>query len=175
MGDLLAAVLLLTAQPGQYEPLPTEEAFPAIRDGVHQIAVQWEILDTRETSYIFHSLSSFQSDLDLLRRRRLDFAGCPPVSECGKFPDRYVCNRIIEGNRLERCELLQRRDLERDRQELFESRIVELDSEYRILDACRDAWADMYYITVRRHALRRLRDTLGEENYQMGLLPGWAP
>lgn len=50
--DLVLAAVLLTTPPGVPEPTPPAEKWPDIRDAIHKVAVDWEILDPRETRYI---------------------------------------------------------------------------------------------------------------------------
>ena len=168
--NTLTAILLLTTSPGTFDPCPTEEDFPAIRDAVHHVAIALEILDTRETGYIFAKRADFDSDLNLLRRRYQDFKDAPRLAECWKFPDRFRCNELIAFNRGFRCQLSQRRLLERDREELFDAAIAEADQCFRVWDNVRDSQTEFFYTTVRRTALMRLREKLGEEAYQRGEL-----
>ena len=42
-------------------------------------------------------------------------------------------------------------------------------------DAVRDARCEFYYVTVRRQALKKLRDLVGEEAYLAGTLPPNVP
>ncbi len=113
--DLLLAILLLTAPPGIHEPLPSEESFPGMRDAVHQIAIQWEILDPREASYIFAKRSDFESDLNLLRRRYQDFKDAPRLEESNRLPERKMVNELVQFNRAFRKHLVDKHLPEPDR------------------------------------------------------------
>ncbi len=46
---------------------------------------------------------------------------------------------------------------------------------YRVWDAVRDSKCEFYYVTVRRQALRKLRDLVGPEAYEAGDLPPHVP
>ena len=173
--DLILAAILLTTLPGSPEPLPTEEEFPAMRVAVHQMAIQWEILDTRETSYIFAKRSDFDSDLNLLRRRYQDFKDAPRLDESSRLPERKLVNELVQFNRLFRKHLAERHLLEQDRQEIYAEVMIETDRLYKVWDAVRDARCDFYYVSVRRQALLRLKEMLGEEDYRDVNLPPNVP
>jgi hypothetical protein len=51
----------------------------------------------------------------------------------------------------------------------------EADRLYQVWDTVRDARCDYYYVTVRRQALKRLRDMLGSDAYYSGVLPPHVP
>jgi hypothetical protein len=175
MKDTLLAILLLTGIPGTPEPTPSEADFPAIREAVHAVAIDLEILDIRETSYIFAKRSDFESDLNLLRRRRCDFADYPRLVDAGRFPPRLLVNELIQFNRAYRQGLIDLVAIEQDRTEMYYSAIMETNRLYRVWDAVRDARCEFYYVTVRRAALNRLREDLGEEDYAAVRLPPNVP
>ena len=52
---------------------------------------------------------------------------------------------------------------------------AEVDRLYQIWDTTRDARCEYYYIHVRRGALKKLRDAVGEEAYYSGTLPPHVP
>ena len=53
--------------------------------------------------------------------------------------------------------------------------LAETDRLYLVWDAVRDARCDFYYVTVRRQALKKLRDLVGDEAYATGELPPNVP
>ena len=53
--------------------------------------------------------------------------------------------------------------------------LQETDQLYQIWDTVRDARCEYYYVTVRRQALKRLREALGDEAYFSGRLPPHVP
>ena len=173
--EFLLAILLLTAQPGTPEPLPSEEAFPAIRDAVHKVAIEWEILDSRETGYIFAKRADFDSDLNLLRRRYQDFKDAPRLDESNRLPERKLVNELVQFNRAFRKHLVDKHVLEQDRAEVYEAVMIETDRLYKVWDAVRDARCEFYYVTVRRQALVKLKEMLGDEEYLAVNLPPNVP
>lgn len=173
--DLVEAIVLITTLPNTNGPVPSEDAFPAIREAVHKVAIDWEILDTRETSYIFAKRSDFESDLNLLRRRYQDFKDAPPLSDSQLLPERKLVNDLVQFNRAYRKHLVEKHLLEQDRAGLYEEVMIECDQLYKVWDAVRDARCEFYYITVRRQALIRLKQMLGEEDYRNVNLPPNVP
>lgn len=51
----------------------------------------------------------------------------------------------------------------------------EVEQLYVIWDSVRDARCDYYYVHIRRQALKRLHDILGEKDYNEGQLPPHVP
>ncbi|MBY0461300.1 MAG: hypothetical protein K2V38_28615, partial [Gemmataceae bacterium] len=167
--------VLLTAPVGTCEPIPTEDRWPAVRDAIHHTAVAWELMDPRETRYLMAGRDDFQSDLDVLRRRHADLDDAPRLVECQRLPDRRLVNDLIRANRGFRKGLEQRLVWEADRADLLNLAIEEADVLYRCWDALRDAQCDFYYVTVRRAALKKLRDAIGAEAFAAGDLPHHIP
>ena len=84
--DLLFAAMLLSAPMGTPEAAPTPERWPAVRDALHQTAVDWEILDSRERRYVLTKREDFQDDLDFLRKRRAELPRRRASSRPSGFP-----------------------------------------------------------------------------------------
>ena len=173
--ELVLAAMLLSIPPGIPATCPPEAVFPAMRDAIHQVAVQWEILDERETRYVLSRPEDFCTDLNMLRRRHRELEDAPPVSDCFRFPERPYLNEQVKFNRLFRRHMDERRQLEVDRADGLRNVVAETDRLYLIWDAARDARCDFYYVTVRRQALKKLRDLVGEEAYSQADLPANVP
>lgn len=173
--DLILAVILLTTPAGVTETAPPDDRWPGLRDAIHQTALKWEILDARETRYILARPEDFSADLNLLRRRYMDLVDAPQVADGGRFPERAVVNELIRFNRAYRKHLDGRHELEFDRTESLRSVMRETDRLYQVWDAVRDARCEFYYVTVRRQALKKLKDMIGDEDYASGTLPPNVP
>ncbi len=173
--DLMLAAILLTTPAGVAENAPSEDRWPAIRDAVHHTAMKWEILDPRETRYILARPEDFSADLNLLRRRYADLTDAPLVGDGGRFPDRAAVNELIRFNRAYRKHLDHRHELEFDRTESLRAVMRETDRLYQVWDAVRDARCEFYYVTVRRQALKKLKEMVGEDDYFAGVLPPNVP
>jgi len=174
-GDLMLAAVLLTTPAGVPEPTPAVEQWNNVRDAVHKVAVDWEILDQRETRYIMSRPDDYSADLNLLRRRYQELKDAPRVADSFRFPDRTAVNDLVRFNRAFRKHLDQRHELETDRSEELRLVMRETDRLYQVWDAVRDARCEFYYVTVRRQALKKLKDMLGDESYTAGTLPPNVP
>ena len=53
--------------------------------------------------------------------------------------------------------------------------LCETDRLFRAWDAVRDARCEFYYTTVRRHALKNLREMIGDDAFAAGELPPYVP
>ena len=175
VADLMLAGILLTTPPGTPESCPPAEQFPALRDSILQLAVEWEILDPRETRYMLTRPEDYCSDLNVLRRRYHELKDAPRVGECYRFPDRKHVNELVRFNRSYRKHLESRQQFEIDRADTFREVMQETDRLYQVWDAVRDSRCDFYYVTVRRQALKKLKELLGEDAYQFAELPPHVP
>jgi hypothetical protein len=173
--DLLFAAMLLSAPMGTPEAAPTPERWPAVRDALHQTAVDWEILDSRERRYVLTKREDFQDDLDFLRKRRAELAEAPRVAEAERLPDRLTINDCIRFNRSFRKNMEIRSAWESDRADFIREVIDENERLYKIWDAIRDAKSDMHYVTTRRIALLKLRDMIGLDAFASGEAMPYVP
>ena len=173
--DALIAFLLLTTPPCAPEPAPEPDRWPAIQQAVQKLALEWEILDERETKYILAKPEEFGGDLNLLRKRYQELKDVPPVADAVRFPDRQTANDLVKFNRAYRKTLETRQHLETDRAYDLQNAIRETDRLYAVWDAVRDARCEYYYVTVRRQSLKKLRELVGEESYRDGTLPPVVP
>lgn len=174
-GDLVLAAVLLTTPPGVPEPCPPESQFAAVKESIHRLAIEWEILDARETRYVLGSPEYFCADLNMLRRRYQDLKDAPQVADALRFPERAAVNDIVQFNRTYRKHLDERQQLEPGRAGALRDVAWETDRLYKVWDAVRDARCEYYYVTVRRQALKKVRDLVGEQAYLSGALPPNVP
>jgi hypothetical protein len=173
--SLLLAVTLLTTPPDTPEPLPSPEEWPALQAALVAVAIDWEVLDRRETRYVFARLEDFEDNLNLVRRRYRDLRDAPLLSDCQRFPDHRTVNELLGFNRAYRRQLDARQPLDQDRGDLLRAALRETDELYQVWDSVRDARCEYYYVTVRRQALKRLRCLLGCDDYATGALPPFVP
>jgi hypothetical protein len=173
--DLMLAATLLTAPVGTPEQTPPEDRWIIVRDAIHRTAVDWEIMDARETRYVLANREDFEPDLNLLRKRFTELADAPKLTDCQRLPDRRTVNELIKFNRDYRKNLEERQVWETDRSDILHTAIQETDRLYRQWDAVRDAQCDFYYVTVRRTALKKLRDAIGQDAFIAGHMPSYVP
>lgn len=177
LGDwLLAAMLLTSPSPAELQdPGALRDHFPAIRWPLLSLAIEYEILDPREMRYVLARPDDVLSDIQMLRRRYEELNDAPPLADSYRFPERTAVNEMLVFNRAFRKFLEERQPLEQVRS--ADLRVVqqETDHLYQVWDSVRDARCEYYYVTVRRQALKRLRDLVGEDRYQNGRLPPHVP
>ncbi|MBX7102693.1 MAG: hypothetical protein K1X57_01335 [Gemmataceae bacterium] len=171
----LLAVTLLTLPPDIPEPLPDPETWAELQEALVTLAIEWEILDPRETRYVFARLEDFDDNINLMRRRHRDLRGAPKLADGIRFPDHRLVNDYLSQNRSYRKHLEGRQSVEHDRLECLRAAMKETDELYQVWDAVRDARCEYYYVVVRRQALRRLLTMLGPDDYATGQLPPYLP
>ena len=169
------AVVLLTAPPGSLDPPNRPALFKFVCGPLREVAEGWEILDPREVRYILARPEDLAGDLDLLRRRLRDLATAPALADCHRLPDRKTINDLLAFNRAYRQQIDNRQPFELVHWWELRLAVQETERLYQIWDNARDARCDFYYITVRRQALKKLRDLIGDEAYYTGTLPPCVP
>jgi hypothetical protein len=173
--DYLLAVALLTSGPEAGEFPVSGEGLASVRATLQGLAVSREVLDPREMRYVLTRQEDFAADLKLLRRRHRELADAPPLQDCMRFPDRSLINELLAFNRAYRQHLDNRQALEQSYWWELREAVQETERLYQVWDTVRDARCDYYYVTVRRQALKKLRETVGEDAYWSGCLPPHVP
>lgn len=171
--DLVMAITLLTAAADS--PIAEDMNTQSVRAKLQQVAVYWELLDSREVRYVFARSEDFESDVNLLRRRYAELKDAPPAHDCQRFPERSIVNDFLAFNRAYRQHIDAQMPINPSRVWLYRTVLQETDHLYQIWDTVRDARCEYYYVTVRRQALKRLREALGNEKYYCGELPPHVP
>jgi hypothetical protein len=173
--SLLLAIVLLTAPPDAVRSAQLADLHAVVGPTLQGLAVRWEILDPREVRYVLARPEDFASDLQLLQRRYQDLADAPLLQDCERFPDRATINDLLAFNRAFRRHIDVRQPVELARWWELRTVLQETEQLYQIWDTVRDARCEYYYVTVRRQALKRLRDLLGNDAYYTGQLPPYVP
>jgi hypothetical protein len=168
-----ALALLLAAPDSPELPIP-ERDWPRLRVELQRLCVGLEILDERELKYVLVERGNFENDLNLLRRRYQDLADAPPLADAARFPDREQVGEYLVFNRSYKRWLEARQPIEVDRDAAIREALRETDRLYCVFDNVRDAGCAFYYSSVKRAALKRLREQLGEA-YYTGELPPFVP
>ena len=175
--DALVAVRPTTLA-GQARPNSSSDDLDAlitVRPALRELALDWEILDPREVRYVLTRGEDFPTDLKLLRRRYADLCDAPPLYDCMRFPDRSLVNDMLAFNRAYRQHLDNRQAMELSNAWELHEMLVEADRLYQIWDLVRDTRCDYYYVTVRRQALKKLKELIGDQAYYSGCLPPHVP
>ena len=175
--NYLLAMALLSGQgvADLQDPAALKNHFAELRPALVAIALNLEILDQRETRYVLANAEDAASDLQMLRRRYQELSDAPRVSDAGRFPERTVINELLAFNRAYRNHVEVRQPLELGNGGYLRVAQREVDYLYQVWDTARDARCEYYYVTVRRQALKRLKEMLGEDAYFQGQLPSHVP
>ena len=173
--NTIVALALLTAPPEGGPDAKALEGYQWARPALQAVAVQLEILDPREVRYILARGEDFAADLNLLQRRYRELADAPPLGDSLRFPDRESVNEMLSFNRAYRQHIDIRQSVELAHWWEHQATLQETEQLYQIWDTVRDARCEYYYVTVRRQALKRLRELLGQDDYYTGQLPPYVP
>lgn len=173
--DYALAVALLTAPTESLNLDGVSERFATVRPTVQSLAIEWEIMDPREVHYVMMRSDGFSGDIKLLRRRYRELANAPPLSDEMRFPDRALINEMLSFNRSYRQHIDNRQSMELTYWWEMQEILQEVDQLYQLWDSIRDARCDYYYVTVRRQALKKVKEKLGDEAYYSGRLPPHVP
>jgi hypothetical protein len=172
--NYVLAVALLSIPPDPKEK-PDVTGLATVRPTVQALALNWELLDPQECRYTLSRAEDFAGDLKLLRRRHQDLADAPPLGDSLRFPPRALVNELLSFNRAYKQHLDSRQSLEVTSWWELHETLQEVDRLYVIWDLVRDARCDIYYVSVRRQALRKLREAIGADAYYSGNLPPHVP
>jgi hypothetical protein len=159
---------------------PTEPEIPSrlaesesFRTTLQTLAVRWEIMDPREVRWVLTRPEDFLADLRMLRRRYAELADAPLALDAWRFPDRETVNACLTFNRAYRENV--ESNWSPGRAYEMTQALAEVDRLYSIWDNVRDSQMEYYYVTVRRSALKQLREAVGAEAYTRGELPCHVP
>lgn len=173
--ECILAVVLLTAPKEQPAAPELGDWLHAMRPTILALALEDEILDPRELSFFIAAGGDALGDLTTLRCRMADFADVPRLAECQRLPDRKAINEYLAFNRAYRNDLTTRLSIARVHAEELRNALADTDRLHSVWDAVRDARCDYYYVTVRRQALRLLREMIGADSFYTGQLPPHVP
>ena len=172
---LLVALSLFTSPESSAEHESVSEVHAFLAPTLQQLAIKLEFMDQRETSYLFHEPNNFPTDLMQLQRRFQELVDAPAVSDADRFPDREIIAELLSANRAYRDELSQRLLIDPLHAGLIQQAIAETDHLHQLWTALKDARCGIYYVAVRRNALKQFRDLIGAPAYYRGDLPPHVP
>jgi hypothetical protein len=173
--ELAFAISLLVAPPGTPYPKIEPAEWPTVQVAICKVAIDWEIMDPREASFMMTKPEDMKEDLEVLRTRFVELNGAPLVNDAKRFPGRDSISDMLSLNRNLRKHIEVRQHVDTDRASAFRAALHETDTLYRVWDAVRDAKCEFYYVTVRRQALKKVRNMIGAEAYYTGNLPPHIP
>src|SRR5207249_3016458 len=156
-------------------PPATAQDFAMMQAALQHVAIERQILDPREKHFVLARPKYFQADLAMLRQRYEELVDAPPVHDCLRFPDRAMVNEALAFNRAYRRQIEGRHPSEPSRWWELRNAADETDYLYEVWDNVRDARCEYYYISVRRQALKKLRELVGDQAYYNAQLPPYVP
>lgn len=171
--EIILAAALVTAPKDIPVSTQTVDYIAIIRPTILTIAVDGEILDPRERTFLFTQDSV--GDLTMLRTRNEELVSMPHLGEYQSFPDRKQINDLLAVNRSYRNDLTNRLTIDLVHLDEIRTAICETDQLYQAWDTLRDAQCDYYYVTVRRQSLGLLRTLIGSEAYYQRRMPPNLP
>lgn len=173
--NYVLAFALLTAPPDAPDPSVSLEVYQQLQSPIEKLALEWEIMDDREVGFLLTKHHEFAAEIRMLRRRYDDHRDSPMLQDSYRFPDRDIIHDLLSFNRSYRQHLETRMTIETVRWWELHEALQETDRLYYIWDSVREARCHHSYITSRRHALKRLRELLGDEAYFAGTMPSHVP
>lgn len=173
--DTILAVALLAVPPEAKVDRGLAERSASLCPILQQVAISWEIMDRRELRYVLTRKEDFESDLQLLRKRFRDLKNAPPLHDCVRFPPRKVVSQLLSFNRDYQKHLKERLAVDPTNRWLYREALTETDRLYKIWDTIRDTRCEYYYVTVRRQALKKVIELIGEGAFYNGNYPPHIP
>ncbi len=155
-------------------PIPPEK-FDAISKAVHLVAIEWQIMDERESRYICSKQEQFQEDVNFLRKRLNDLKDTPMIEDACRIPEKKLLDDAIAFNRQYKSHLDLRVIWEADRAHVLNEAIQETEYLYRLYDAMRESKCDFHYVSYRRLSLAKARKYMGEVAWEKGEIPDCVP
>ena len=154
-------------------PRPVPASFALIRTACLAYGIAAEIIDQREAPWLFANPESFAADWRILTGRLEELRDAPRLFEAHRFPPRCVCCQMLALNRgyaehlAAVSALYPRRD--------WRALRAETARRHEVYDCVRDASCDYYHAPVKRRALMRLREMLGDAAFYAGRVPEPIP
>jgi DNA-directed RNA polymerase subunit F len=172
---IVVSLVLLTSPPGTADQSLEPGMFAEYGPTIQSLAIQMELLDPHETKFILASAKDFAADLKILQGRYQELAYAPCLEECSRFPSRELVEDLLAMNQSYRKELEARLVVDPIHADDLRAALEETEQLYRIWETVREIRRDYYYVTVRRQALKELRNLIGAEAFYSGNLPPHIP
>lgn len=167
---LSLALSLLTT-----ELIPSRGEFAYCKAELQFIGQCCEILDARELRYVFVKPDEIKQDLAMIRQRATSLRYAPFAHEVLLFTTpRTAANELIMMN-FDAMHQFQRVLNVYPHNEKVSQALEECKLLYAAWDCLRDAQCDYYYVHIRRQALGKLRDLIGQEAFDRGIMPPHVP
>jgi hypothetical protein len=173
--QVAVAVVWLTTPADAFEVNDVHRYHAHLAGPIRSLALQWEVLDPRETGHLLARAEDFKDDLRTLQERFAELRTAPPISEAQRFPGRELVSDMMAFNRAYHENLTKRLEMDAVHAEELRSTLLETDQLHRVWNTVHEINCPYYYITYRRQALRQLRELVGDESFYSGSLPPHVP
>lgn len=140
-----------------------------------EFAYRYQYMDPKQAQWYFTDPSQFQADLDWLRGSIRSLHDAPYVEDSGRFPSAEWCMTQIELNSAYNLWLYNQECLNQDRIEPYRQARKENGLLYDVYIVAHDINTDYLWIPIRRTRLKELREKIGIEAYNTGVLPPSVP
>lgn len=169
--ELALAASLITAP--DEAPLPEiDYDWLQLQSALHRLAIDWEIMDSREKRWLIAKPEELAIDIKELRRRYNCLLRAPRIADADRFPSKHIICRVLADNRNLKQQIEIKMVLELDRLSYYRAALYELEESSRAWQILEIVQGDFYgYVFARRMALKRLLDELGPEAYGNAMMP----
>lgn len=175
MTEFFLAFCLITSSPVDPNIESVDEYF-YLAPYCKILSLHLEILDHRETKYIFTENRDFAYELNLIRDRYHKLHDAPPISDVYKFPSYDACADFIAFNRgYVACMYAKMKIAPPYMQQEYMDAISEAQELYEIWDLISDISKTTIYLSYKRELLKALKNRIGEDAYYGGYLPPYVP
>lgn len=165
---LAISLLTTTREPASWE-------LPYIKGELQGLLIAAEVMDSRESTYVFAKPGEIADDARFIRSRLEELRYAPPADAHLLFTvDRNAINELLLLNRSHKYWLDGIGELY-PQQAIWGEAITETKLLYEAWDCLRDAKSPHFYIHVRRKALKRLQELIGAEAFDRGTMPPCLP
>lgn len=173
--DYLLTAFLMISAPYCDNNTIGEVDYKLCKSALISVAEDLEIISDVERNYMFVDYKNFDVDLNSLRARYEEFKDAPPAADALRLPDSQYIRERERFNRTFREKLVKRKNFETHLAPFIDVVIRETDRLYVVWDTasfCRNEYTS---VVNRRRYLVRLKNLLGEEDYNMMKLPPCVP
>lgn len=148
-----------------------------LRNICDKVSIELELVDPRESRYLFAKDEDFYADFRMVQRRYFELYDAPSSFEGFKFPNKDSCYEAMTFNRRYKKHLEDKLEFATTSLQRYEIEevIEETDKLYKIWDLLHDVNTEYYYVSMRRRALKELKIELGDSAFYDGAMPPHVP
>jgi hypothetical protein len=145
-----------------------------VAENIQNLALDWELLDPLEKRYVLTNPVDFERDVKSIQVRYEKLHDAPFIVDANRFGTRDLAFEAKTFNVAYISQIQHNLAISYDK-EYWRQSLEETRHLYKVWDLVYDSHCKHYYVTVRREALKNLRDAIGEDAYYSGKLPPPVP